>query len=61
MHLHCMNIFLHMRFALGFAVLCYVMQFVISSHSNRQTSFPCLRQLAFHKPDIKHAVFGELI
>ena len=52
--------FLHI-FVLGFAVVYCVMQFVISSQSTPQNSFPYPRQLAFCKPDINHAEFGEPI
>jgi hypothetical protein len=55
------RIFLRMTFVLGFAVLCCVMQFVISSLSITQNYFPYPRQLAFRTPDIKHAELGELI
>ena len=48
-------------FVLGFAVVYCVMQFVISSQSTPQNSFPYPRQLAFCTPNINHAEFGEPI
>ena len=55
------TIFSRMIFVLGFAVLYCVMQFVISSQSTPQNSFPYPRRLAFRTPDINHAEFGEPI
>jgi hypothetical protein len=37
------------------------MQFVISSQSTPQNSFPYPRRLAFLTPDINHGEFGEQI
>ena len=55
------RIFLRMIFVLGFAVLHCVMQFVISSQSTPQNSFPYPRRMAFCTPDINHAEIGEPI